>query len=657
MIKRFIFGNPIDTEAILDKPSPSGWKTQQINAISVRNDGLDIVMQEDDYVYGLGESVRGINKRGHRYVAFCTDDPVHTEDKESLYGAHNFILINSPSGKVKNYGIFVDTPGRVVFDIGHTDLNMIHIGVESGDYELYVIVADEAQNDSPMTVVSEFRRLIGLSYQAPKWGFGYAQSRWGYKSSEDFREVYRRYKENNLPLDIIYMDIDYMERFKDFTINRESFPDFEELVADMSDKDVHLVPIIDGGVKIEPGYKTYEEGVEKGYFCKDENGDDFVVGVWPGDCHFPDMLNPEARRWFSTQYKVLLDKGIRGFWNDMNEPAIFYSQKRLQEVFSKIDSFKGRSLDLNEFWDFAGMVSGLQNYEGDYKSFYHNYQGQKVLHEDVHNLFGYYMTRGAKEAFDELVPDERILMVSRASYIGMHRYGGIWTGDNQSIWSHLGLNLRMLPSLNMCGFLYTGADMGGFGSNTTEDLLLRWTALSMFTPLMRNHAALGTRDQEMYQFPDSISLFKNLLTARYRLVPFLFSEYLKAIRDFNMMFKPMGFVYGDDPIARELEDQLIVGESVMIAPVITQNANGRVVYFPENMKEIRFENNEVVEGRIFDKGYHYIELPLGVANLFIRDGYKIPIGNLVTSIADVDNSNVSWYGCGKIQHEYELLDE
>ena len=654
MINRYIFGNPIDTEAVLNKPNASDLVTI-IKPVKADKNTIVYALSDEDIVYGLGENVRGINKRGFTYISYCTDDPIHTENKSSLYGAHNFLLINSKTSKIKNVALFIDTPGEVIFDVADTNKNEIKITIKSGSYELYVITP--LDEDSPRAVIREFRALIGKSYLAPKWGFGYAQSRWGYKSSDEFRDVYAQYKRLGLPLDAIYVDIDYMERYKDFTINRESFPDFEELVKELSDKGVHLLPIIDGGVKIEDGYEVYEEGVKNNYFCKDLDGEDFVVGVWPGDCHFPDMLNDEARAWFGNKYKYLLDMGIRGFWNDMNEPAIFYSKKGLKRCFDKIDEYKNINLDVDTLWEFLGTVDGIKNSPEDYKYFYHNYKGQKILHDDVHNLFGYYMTRGAKEAFDRLIPNEKILMISRASYIGMHRYGGIWTGDNASIWSHLLMNLKMMPSLNMCGFLYTGADMGGFGSDTTEELLLRWTALSMFTPLMRNHSALGTRRQEFYQFKDSTDKFKNLLTARYRMIPYLYSEYLKAQRDDDMMFSPLGFMYPDDQNARETEDQLIIGNEIMIAPVVLPNTTGRIVNFPERMKEIRFEGCDVIEGDIYDKGYHYVKMPLGVSNIFIIDKHSIPIGDYVEAIGDVDNKNVKYYGLGDVTNAYELLDD
>ena len=317
------------------------------------------------------------------------------------------------------------------------------------------------EGDSLRQMVREFRQIIGRSYIPPKWGFGYGQSRWGYENEDDIRQVVKRHRDNGVPLDSVYMDIDYMERFKDFTVDEEKFPKFPRFVEEMRAQNIHLVPIIDAGVKIEKGYSVYEEGVENGYFCKKEDGSEFVGGVWPGRCHFPDMLNDDARKWFGRKYKLLLDQGIDGFWNDMNEPALFYGEDYVTKAFEKLDEYRKQELNLHTFFGMKNLVLGLSNRKEDYESFYHEYKGERIRHDKVHNLYGYYMTRSAGEAFDELEPDKRILMFSRASYVGMHRYGGVWTGDNSSWWSHILMNLQMLPGLNMCGFLYTGADLGG----------------------------------------------------------------------------------------------------------------------------------------------------------------------------------------------------
>jgi len=517
------------------------------------------------------------------------------------------------------------------------------------DAECYLL-----EGDCPDAVVEEFRGLIGRSYIPPLWAFGYGQSRWSYMTSEEVREVAKKHRENHLPLDSIYLDIDYMERYKDFTVDGERFWDFAELVRDMEKEHIHLVPIIDAGVKIEEGYDVYEEGKAKGYFCKDVKGEDFTVGVWPGKCHFPDVLNEEAGAWFAGKYQKLLDQGIDGFWNDMNEPAIFYSEKHLEEVFEQIEEYRKENLDVDSFFRFTGMVAGIANNRKDYKEFYHNYRGERIRHDKVHNLFGYYMTRRASEGFDRLRPNQRVLLFSRSSYVGMHRYGGIWQGDNQAWWAHLALNIKMMPSLNMCGFLYTGADIGGFGSNTTEDLLIRWLSFGIFTPLMRNHSALGTRNQEIYQF-DKREVMGNILKIRYRLLPYLYSEFMKSALRNQMMFRPLGFLYGQDSLARHVEDQLLVGESIMIAPVYEQNAVGRTVYIPERMSLLRFHQGkiEMNVGEVYEKGYHYVEMPLGDVCVFLRENHILPLAKGGECVAEVDWEDLMLFSFGKEIKSYE----
>lgn len=639
MVKRFCYGTPIETDAIVKKvelcKEENGVFTLEGNTFFTR-------LQEEDIVYGLGENVHGINKRGWIYESNCSDNCSHVEDSRSLYGAHNFILLDGN----RCIGAFFDTPGKVTFDVGYTESALLAVTLEDLDCDLYLI-----ENTSPDLVVEEFRALIGKSYIPPRWAFGYGQSRWSYQNSDEVREVVRQHREHHLPLDSVYLDIDYMENYKDFTIDKEAFGDFGSLVREMQEKQIHLVPIIDAGVKIEEGYDVYEEGKENGYFCKDAEGNDFVVGVWPGRCHFPDMLQDEARAWFGEKYKVLLEKGIDGFWNDMNEPAIFYSEKRLKKLFEEIDEYREKNLDINSFFEFKGKVAGCSNHEEDYRAFYHDYKGKKYRHDKVHNLFGYNMTRAATEAFERLVPNKRILMFSRASYIGMHRYGGIWQGDNHSWWSHLLLNIKMMPSLNMCGFLYTGADLGGFGADVTQDLLLRWLAFGVFTPLMRNHSAIGTRRQEVYTFENK-EAFRQILGVRYRLLPYLYSEFMKAALGGTMMFRPLGFVYREDKIARTVETQLMLGDSIMIAPVYEQNAIGRVVYFPEPMKLLRFSGGEVFEEKEYEKGHAFVEVALNEVCIFLRQNRSIPLACVQECVEEVDFENIKLYSFGEETEPY-----
>ena len=610
MVKKYKFGNPVETEAVI---TDINAENEEIKAVKFENDSFTYEISDEAKVYGLGEANRGINKRGFKYVSYCTDDPSHTEEKESLYGAHNFIIIDDD---VK-LGLFFDNPGRVTFDIGFTKRNEIVITPEYMDMYVYVI-----NGDSNNEIVREFRKIIGKSYIAPKWAFGFGQSRWSYENKQRVDDVVKGYEENDMLISSVYMDIDYMTSYKDFTVNDERFPKFNEYVSELKNKGIRLVPIIDAGVKIEKDYDVYEEGVKNNYFVKDENGKDYVTAVWPGLTHFPDFLNADARKWFGDKYKVLIDMGIEGFWNDMNEPAIFYSQNKVDEIREMINEITPESDD-SKVLDIRWRYNELANNKDDYRAMYHNIDGVKVNHDKVHNLYGYNMSRAAGEAFERIDSDKRYLMFSRASYIGMHRYVGIWMGDNCSWWSHILLNLKMLPSLNMCGFLYVGADIGGFGCNSSEDLVMRWMALGVFTPLMRNHSALGTRNQECYNFEHTED-FKNILNVRYRLLPYLYSEYMKAALNDDMMFIPLSFVFGDDEMACETEDELMLG-NIMIAPVYTQNAGGRYVYLPENMTFIKFLSNGEIYQEKLNAGIHYVKIELNEVPLFVREGTNIPI--------------------------------
>lgn len=651
MIKRYQKGNPFATDAVvMELPVEQG----EIPYFKVENKELSAELLPKDCVYGLGENLHGINKRGHLYVSNNTDDPIHTEDKLSLYGAHNFFVIDG----AEPVGLFIDYPGLITYDIGFTRMNGIKVTLDEMDADFYVITPEADGASGLNSIIRQFRSLVGRSYIPPRWAFGYGQSRWSYPDEASVREVVRRHRENALPLDMVYLDIDYMERYKDFTVNTKAFPDLEGLTRELQAQGIHLVPIIDAGVKVEEGYKTDEEGLANGYFCKKEDGTVFEGAVWPGLSHFTDVLNPEARKWFGHSYKALTDLGIDGFWNDMNEPTLFYTKEGLAKVWECLDKFKGDGLKDDDIWTLKGTVNALQNSPEDYRLFYHEVDGKKIRHDKVHNLYGYNMTRAAGEAFEELRPGQRTLLFSRSSYVGMHRYGGIWTGDNKAWWDHLLLNIKMMPSLNMCGFLYSGADLGGFGDNTTEDLMMRWLQFGVFTPLMRNHAAAGTREKECYQF-EQIADFANILGIRYGLLPYLYSEYMKAALRDGMYFRTLTMMYPEDCLAREIEDQLFVGESMMIAPVYQQNVSGRYVYLPEQMKMMRLRSMKDYDEEILPAGHHYVKAELNEMLIFIRPNHLVPVTEPKQTTEELDFDAVKLWGYpvdGEAVYEYYTDD-
>ena len=632
MIQRFSFGHPFPTQSVvLSLPAESG----PVPFLTPDDSGWRFTLSEQAAVYGLGEMPRGINKRGWHYITNNTDESRHSEDKLSFYGAHNFLLVRDGG---TCFGLFVDFPGKVYYDIGYTRHDLFSFHTETPDYDLYLL-----SGGNENAICKEFRTLIGRSYIPPRWAFGLAQSRWGYKTEEDVREVARQYKEHDLPLDMICMDIDYMQDYADFTVNKERFPDLAKLSADLKAQGIRLVPIIDAGVRVDPNDSTCTEGLEKGYFCKKADGTPFVAAVWPGKAYFADFLRPEVREWFGHKYKALTDCGIEGFWNDMNEPSLFYSPKRLRAFLNDMAALREKdNIEQEEFFlRVVGGAMGLMNSPADYASFYHEVDGQKVRHDQVHNLYGGSMTRAAGEAFADLRPGQRTLLYSRSSFIGSHRYGGIWLGDNNSSWAQLLANIQMMPSVQMCGFLYSGADLCGFSSDTTPDLALRWLEFGLLTPLMRNHSAVGTRMQEYYRFPEVLPAVRNMIRLRYALLPYLYSEFMKAALENTSYFRPLAFDYPDDPDAREVEDQLLLGEGLMAAPVYVQNAHGRHVYLPEPMKLLRLRAVDDYDEEILPAGHHYIRCALDEMLLFLRPGHIIPVAQPANSTSELDDASLT----------------
>ena len=651
MIKKFKFGKPIiQTGAVVSElPLSSGVPESG----TIKNHWpfvYEYSMAKDDMIFG--ENTRGINKRGFHYVSWCSDKPGGNESDSSLYGAHNFIVI---FGK-RVTGLFFDTPAKIEFDIGWTDYDSLLVKSDVDGLFLYEITSCESgRKEALKDIVKQFRIIIGQSYIPPFWGFGYQQSRWGYKTEKDVREVVEKYKKAKLPIDSICLDIDYMEDYMDFTVDEKKFPDFARLNEELGKEGIHLIPIIDAGVKQKEGYSVYEEGIKQGFFCKKADGKPFTAGVWPGKSLFTDFCREDARTWFGSKYKSLTDAGVEGFWNDMNEPSLFYTDEGLKEAFGKFESFKDKNLDINSFFEFTAISGSTSCQLKDYQSFYHqvkDLEGKNVSvrHDRLHNLYGALMTRAASEGLSRLKEGRRTLLYSRASCIGAHRYGGIWMGDNVAQWNNIELEMKMLPSLNMCGFLYTGADIGGFGDSTSRDLLLRWLALGVFTPLMRNHAAWNTRNQECYAFGET-SDFKSVLSLRYALLPYIYSEFVKASLKREMMFRPLSFDYPEDKIARDIEDELLLGNEILIAPVYRQNAKGRFVYLPEDMIQVTWRNCEAQQSPI-QKGNHYIEIPEDTVVFFIRGGKSIPICKKIAECTkDIDFSDLRKLGNESASYE------
>ncbi|BDU50884.1 TIM-barrel domain-containing protein [Haliovirga abyssi] len=664
-VELYKFGNPIKTDAVIISVDIEKFKLgNSIEGIELEkgDNSFKIKYNLDDSakIYGLGEAVGSLNRRGKVYKTYATDDFDHTPGKEALYGAHPFLIIDNGTEKI---GIFIDYSGEIIFDVAFSDKKILEIEISDLNFDMYIF-----KNSNYSEITKKYLELTGKSYVPPKWAFGYQQCRWSYPDSKTIKEVAGNFKKYDIPVDTIYMDIDYMKDFKVFTVDEGKFPDFKNFVKEIKDMGIKLIPIVDPGVKIESEYNVYEDGIENNYFCKNQNGEDFVAAVWPGKTHFPDFLNSKVRKWWGAQYKKLIDLGIEGFWNDMNEPAIFYTPEGLKKAFEKLNEISLKDdIGIYDMFALNEVMNSISNNRDDYKSFYHTLDnGEKILHDKVHNLFGFNMTRAASEGFDEINPDKRFLIFSRSSYAGMQRYGGIWYGDNKSWWEHILLSIKMAISVNLIGFLYSGADIGGFGENASAELLIRWSQAALFMPLYRNHSALGTRNQEPWAFDEGTrEILREIIRIRYMFLPYIYSEYMKAINEKRGYINALFTKFNDENVY-EIEDQFLVGENLMAAPIYEQNSTGRYVYLPEtNWLQWNLSKEKLRDVKIIDKGYHYIKSKIEETAIFIKENSLVVIGEVQNFVGEKkedsltiigfveDRANYCYYNDDGVSKEYE----
>ncbi|MBF0553155.1 MAG: DUF5110 domain-containing protein [Nitrospirae bacterium] len=632
--KLYRFGQPFKTAAVVCPVDGSAFEpvnTIDGMAMAFREGGiaLTISLSPSDRVFGLGETIGALNKRGKKYRLYTTDDPVHTPGKENLYGSHPFVLAGS--ALTNPFGFFIDYPSEICLDIGFTNHNVMEVAIPSMNFDIYFFSAT-GRTLTFMEIVKEFLLLTGAPYCPPKWGFGYQQSRWSYPDAKSVAETASRFRKEGIPCDAIYMDIDYMDNFKVFTIDEVKFPDFQTFAGMLKKDGFRLIPIIDPGVKIEDGYGVYEEGRRRGLFCEAKDGSFFKAAVWPGLTHLPDFLNPETRRWWGGLCTRFLDMGIEGFWLDMNEPSIFYTPAAIHEVFNLVDEMKGNpDIPKRRLQD---MLNKLSNNRAYFREFYHRTpSGGRVSNEEVHNLYGTLMTEAVADGFITNMPGRRYFLLTRSSYVGLHRYAAIWTGDNMSWWEHMLAHIRMLMSLNMAGVFYTGADIGGFGSDVSPELMIRWMQLGVFSPLFRNHSAFGTRRREPWAFDgQAFDIMRDTIKLRYALIPYAYSEFMRSVRELSPFIRPLMF---DFDCRFDVEDQFMYGSSIMAAPVLLPNATGRYVLLPTvSWLYCRALRHDKWAVSVIPQGVHYIDCPLCMTPFFIKENSIVTLSEPVNYVGE-----------------------
>ena len=475
---------------------------------------LDLGLDPATHIFGLGDKMGPLDRRGRHFSLWNTDAFRFQESTDPLYKAIPFFLTLTEG---RAAGLFLDDSWRTSFDFGVAHPDRIEIGAAGGPIDFYLFAGPD-----PKAVLRSYGWLTGTAPLPPLWSFGFQQSRYGYKSDAEIREVAERLRRDRIPADVIWFDITVLDRNRAFTIDRENFPDFPKLVADLDAMGLRSVVINDLHLAAEPGYPPFDSGKAGDHFLKNPDGSTYVGKVWPGPSVFPDFTQAPARAWWGGLYDELYDHtGVAGFWNDMNEPAVF--------------EMPGKTIP------------------------------DSVLSPGIHNLLGMLQTRATYEGLLKLQPDRRPFVMTRATYAGGQRYAVTWTGDNSATWNHLRLSTPQLLSLGLSGLPFAGDDLGGFTGTPSPDLLTAWIALGMFNPIARDHSEPESARQEVWVHgPEQEEIRRRFIETRYRLMPYIYGLAEEASRTGIPMMRPLFLEFPD--LADSVPNEFFWGPSLLVAP-------------------------------------------------------------------------------------------
>ncbi|MFN3266150.1 MAG: glycoside hydrolase family 31 protein [Deinococcales bacterium] len=601
----------------------SGGTTHQF-PLDTHSARLELRAPKGEAYLGFGEKVGTLDKRGMHLTFWNTDVVPHLPDTDPLYQSIPF-FIGLKNGVA--WGFFLDETWRSEVDVARAHPERLVWSSLGQEMDCYLIAGDTIQN-----VLLRYTALTGRQPLAPLWALGAQQSRWGYENENDVRQIIKAYKQHNLPLDVISTDIDYQDGFKVWTWDKSRYPDPQKLCAEAAAEGVKIVPIVDPGVKLETGYSVYEEAQKNDYLVRFERGDTLVGEVWPKPAVFPDFTRAEVRNWWADQHRTMLELGIAGFWNDMNEPSSFSLQRA------------------SNFSDDGSLKEGTGKVEG--KTLPYDARHGTRRHVEVHNVYGLTMCAATRAALERFGNGKRGFVLTRAGFAGIQRYSAVWTGDNSSYWEHLALSIPMLLGLGLSGVAFTGADIPGFAAHASGELLARWYQLGAFYPLMRNHSAKGTSPQEPWRFGEPyLSIARRALEMRYALLPTLYTLMYSASQTGLPVLRPMLLLEPNNKNALEANHQLMFGDALLVAPIVSANTTKRLTYLPAGrwLEMPNLEPRRIVHGE-----YIVSDAPLEQIPLYLRAGFALASETRTqqhTSTANWQNLKWQILAAPKIQGE------
>jgi alpha-glucosidase len=545
-------------------------------------------MPEDEHYFGLGDKAGPLDHRNQAFVMWNTDAFGWQESTDPLYKSIPFFLAMRGG---KAYGIFLDDTYRTSFDFGKEQRGVYCFGAENGELNYYFFYGPH-----PKKVIEEYTALTGRPPLPPLFVFGYQQSRYSYYPESRVRAIADEFRRRKIPADVLYLDIDYQDANRPFTVDRKKFPHFEEMIHDLGEQGFKVVAITDPHLKKEIGYRPYDEGIAHGYFLRNPDGTVYVGKVWPGDSVFPDFVRSDVRSWWGTLYSTFVKTGIRGFWNDMNEPAVFTPPPDSSKTVAldTVDSVDGRSTDQRE----------------------------------IHNVYGMQNARATYEGLLKLQPNVRPFVLTRAAYAGTQRFALSWTGDNSSTWNHLRLSIPTLLNLGISGYAFVGDDIGGFFGSPNADLLTRWMEVGVFNPVYRNHTDKGMQDREPWVHgPEQEAIRRRFIEARYRLLPYIYTSAEETTRTGLPLMRPMFLEFPENSTLATLDHQYMFGDAFLVAPKLFETMDPYTIVLPEGTWYEYWTGKKIEGGHSITANPRLDELPV-----YVRGGAIVPHQPIVQTV-------------------------
>jgi alpha-glucosidase len=568
------FENETGKSILRDEPSlPMAWNGQRV--------GVWKKMAQFENYYGLGDKPGALNRRNRAFTLWNTDSYAWQESTDPLYKTIPFFIgLNQGTA----YGIFFDNTYRSNFNFGLESPDFYSFGSEGGEINYYYLAGPE-----PKKIVQMFAALTGHTQLPPYWTLGFQQSRYSYFPEVRVREIANTFRNKKIPCDALYLDIDYQKGNAPFTVDRQRFPNFEQMIKDLATQNFHTVLIVDLHVKKDPdhGYAPYDTGIKLDAFVKKADGSLYVGNVWPGESVFPDFTLSRVRSWWGGLFADFVNMGVAGFWNDMNEPALFLTPTKTMPLDNVHRLDDGTTLD----------------------------------HRAVHNFYGMENVRATYDGLRALRPTERPFVLTRAAYAGTQRYAATWTGDNISTWNHLRMSTPLMLNLGMSGYAMVGTDIGGFAGSPTPELLTRWLELGAFNPIYRGHTAFGTGDQEPWVHgPEYEAIRKRYIELRYRLLPYTYTAVEESFRAGVPLMRPIFLSYPQAEGFYSNERDFLFGDDFFVAPIVTEMVDLEEITLPPGAWYDFWTST-----RFSEKDKIAIRPTLEVLPLYVRAGAIVPM--------------------------------